>query len=60
MFVKILEKVYKEITARGLLSVFERSIESRNIERLCNIVLLVIAANYFSPIISSKVFTWDF
>ena len=30
----------KEITNRVLSSVFERSIESRNIERVCNIVIV--------------------
>ena len=46
--IKTLEKVQK-ITARGPLSVFERSIESRIIESVCKIVLFVIAINWFSP-----------
>ena len=39
----------KETTASGLPSVFERSIESCIIERVCNIVLFLIATNWFLP-----------
>ena len=34
----------KEITERGLLREFERSVESRTVESVCNVVLFVIAA----------------
>ena len=56
---KILRK-FKGITASGLLSVFERSIESCIIESVRNIILFVIAANWFSPIITSNGFAWHF
>ena len=42
------------------LTVSERSIESSIIERACKIVLFVIAANWFTPFFTSKVFTLDF
>ena len=51
---------FKGITASGLLSVFERSIESCIIESVRNIILFVIAANWFSPIITSNGFAWHF
>ena len=45
----------KQITARGFSSVFGRSIKSRFIERVCNVVLFMIA-----PIIASKTFACKF
>ena len=50
----------KEITTRGLSSVFERSIESPITERACNIVILLIAAKWFLLIIISKIFACNF
>ena len=47
----------KKITAR---IVFERSIESRTIENVCNIVDFVTAVNWFSPVITCKVYTYKF
>ena len=51
---------FKKITARGPLSVFERSIESRIKESVCKIVPSVIAINWFSPNITSKLFACNF
>ena len=50
----------KEISSRVLLSVFERSIESLILESVCDIILFLIAAAWFSPIVTSKAFACVF
>ena len=47
---------FKDIKARLLFNLYETSITSRMVENVCNIVLFLIAADWFSPIIASKVF----
>ena len=53
--VKGLQKL-NDIKARLLFKLFETSITSRIVENVCNIVLFLIAADWFSPIIACKVF----
>ena len=45
---------FKDIQVRLLFKLYETSITSRMVENVCNIVLLLIAADWFSPIIASK------
>ena len=47
---------FKDIQARLLFNLCETSIRSRLVGKVCNIVLFLIAADLFSPIIASKVF----
>ena len=47
---------FKDIKARLLFNLYEISIASRMVENVGNIVLILIAADCFSPIIASKVF----
>ena len=50
---------FKDVQARLLFKLCETSITSRMVENVCNIILLLIAADWFSPIIASKaVFMW--
>ena len=46
----------KDIQARLLFDLCETSITSRMVENVCNIILFLIAADWFLPIIASKVF----
>ena len=46
---------FKDVQARLLFKLCETSITSRMVGNVCNIVLLLIAADWFSPIIASKV-----
>ena len=46
---------FKYVQARLLFKLCETSITSRMVENVCSIVLLLIAADWFSPIIASKV-----
>ena len=46
---------FKDIQARLLFNLCETSITSRMVENVCNIVLFLIAAGWFSLIIASKV-----
>ena len=46
---------FKDIQARLLFNLCETSITSRMVENVCNIVLFLIAADWFSLIITSKV-----
>ena len=48
-------KKFKDIQARLLFNLCETSITSRMVENVCNIVLFLIAAGWFSLIIASKV-----
>ena len=51
---------FKDISARLLFHLFDISITSRLAENVCNIVLFLIAVDWFSPIIASKVFWMRF
>ena len=44
----------KGVQARLLFKLYETSITSRMVENVCNIILFLIAADWFSPIIASK------
>ena len=46
---------FKDIRARLLFNLCETSIASRMVENVCNIVLFLIAADWFSPIIAREV-----
>ena len=46
---------FKDVQARLLFKLCETSITSRMVGNVCNIVLLLIAADWFSPIIAFKV-----
>ena len=46
---------FKDIQARLLFNLCETSIESRMVENVCKIVLFLIAADWFSPIIASQI-----
>ena len=46
---------FKDVQARLLFKLCETSITSRMVENVCSIVLLLIAADWFSPIIASKI-----
>ena len=48
-------KNFKDIQARLLFNLCETSITSRMVENVCNIVLFLIAADWFSPIIAREV-----
>ena len=48
-------KKFKDIQARLLFNLCETSITSRMVENVCNIVLFLIAADWFSPIIAREV-----
>ena len=50
---------FKDVQARLLFKLCETSITFLMVENVCNIVLLLIAADWFSPITASKVvFIW--
>ena len=49
----------KDIAERFLFSLFDTSIMSRIVERVCKTVLFLIAADCFSPIVVSNVFAID-
>ena len=46
---------FKEIQTRLLFKLCETSITWRMVENVCNIVVLLIAADWFSPIVASNV-----
>ena len=46
---------FKDIKARS--DLYGTSITSRIVENVCNIVLFLVATDWFSPIIASKVFS---
>ena len=46
---------FKDIQARLLFNLCETSVTSRMVENVCNFVPFLIAADWFSPIIASKV-----
>ena len=48
---------FKDIQVRLLLKLCETSIISLMVENVCNTVLLLVAADWFSPIIASKAYT---
>ena len=45
---------FKDIQSRLLLKLCETSITSPMVKNVCNIVLFLVAADWFSPIIASK------
>ena len=47
---------FRDVKARLLFNLYETSIASRMVENVRNIVLILIAADWFSPIIASKAF----
>ena len=49
-------RIFKNIKARLLSNLYETSIASQMMENVCNIVLFLVAADWFSPIMSSKLF----
>ena len=50
------EKIKTYYTEKFLFSLFETSIMSRMVERVCKIVLILTAADWFSPIILTNVY----
>ena len=54
-FVKGSQKL-KDIKARLLFNLYVTSVTSQMVENVCNIVLFLIAADWFSSIIAFKVF----
>ena len=53
-FVKGSQK-FKDVQARLLFKLYQTSITSRMVKNVCNIILILVAAYLFSPIIASKV-----